>query len=68
MTFWAEILAAMPMVTVLHDSGRFLLTLGVGLFLAYVLVMVVANILSPVRRRLTHGVGHQRRDSHDSDQ
>lgn len=48
----------LPAVAVLETSSRFLLTLGVALFIAYVICMIAANILglvyrytSPITRR-----------------
>lgn len=41
-----------PTLTVLQDSSRFLLTLGMGLFVAYMIFMVVANLLGVAYRYL----------------
>ncbi len=40
----------MPAVAVLQDVSRILLTIGVGLFLGYVVLIVSANLLGMVPR------------------
>lgn len=47
------LLDAMPALAVLETSSRFLLTLGVGLFIAYVICMLGANLFGMTRRYLT---------------
>lgn len=45
-------------VTVMHQVSRLLLTVGVGLFLGYLVLIVAANIFGLVPRyvrKLTHG-------------
>lgn len=43
----------MPALAVLEDSSRFLLTLGVGLFLAYVVLIVGANLIGFAHNRVS---------------
>ena len=40
-------------LAVLEDSSRFLLTLGVGLFLAYVVLIVGANLIGFAHHRVS---------------
>lgn len=49
-----------PVMAVLQDSSRFLLTLGVGLFVAYVVLMFGANLLGFAHRQVTKVVNRGR--------
>lgn len=49
----SAMLDATPTLAVLESSSRFLLTLGVGLFIAYVLCMIGANIVGLAHRQVT---------------
>jgi len=51
--FIDSLIQAVPTLTVLQDSSRFLLTLGMGLFVAYLIFMVTANLLGIVYRYIT---------------
>lgn len=42
-----------PAVALLETSSRFLLTLGVGLFIAYAICMLIANVFGVVYRYTT---------------
>lgn len=48
--FIDSLIEVAPTLTVLQDSSRFLLTLGMGLFVAYLIFMVAANLLGIVYR------------------
>lgn len=48
-----SLLDATPALAVLESSSRFLLTLGVGLFIAYAICMLGANILGVAHRRVS---------------
>lgn len=50
MVFLDSLIEVAPTLTVLQDSSRFLLTLGMGLFVAYMIFMVTANILGILYR------------------
>ena len=41
-----------PAVTVLQDTSRFLLTIGVGLFVAYLVLIISANSVGFLHRQI----------------
>lgn len=48
-----SLLEVTPALAVLENSSRFLLTLGVGLFIAYAVCMLGANLVGLAHRRVT---------------
>lgn len=64
MTTWSAVFELTPVVGVLEDSSRLLLTIGVGLFLAYVLLIVGANTIGFVHRQVAKALRRNRTDTH----
>lgn len=50
---WTILSESTPALAILEDSSRFLLTLGVGLFLAYVVLIVGANLIGFAHNRIS---------------
>lgn len=50
---WTILSESTPALSILEDSSRFLLTLGVGLFLAYVVLIVGANLIGFAHNRVS---------------
>lgn len=49
-----------PAVTVLQDTSRFLLTIGVGLFVAYLVLIIGANMVGFFHRQVATAVRRDR--------
>jgi len=58
------VLEAIPALAVLEDSSRLLLTIGVGLFLAYIVLIVGANTIGFIHRQVTSAIRRPRTDTH----
>ena len=59
-TEWSLLFEVTPALAILEDSSRFLLTLGVGLFLAYVVLIIGANLIGFAHRRIAKAIRRDR--------
>lgn len=60
MTTFSAIVHATPGLAVLEHTSRLLLTIGVGLFLAYLVLIIAANIVGFLHRLITQTSQRQR--------
>ncbi|GAA4473916.1 hypothetical protein GCM10023190_06990 [Enteractinococcus fodinae] len=52
---YSAIIDVTPALAVIEDTSRLLLTVGVGLFLAYIVLLVGANMVGVIHRLVIQG-------------